>query len=57
MSRAPKRSYSIEDFSDLISSRLQALEGQQEAQQRYGALLAAMRQQVDSYRRRHSTKK
>ncbi|HEX8658897.1 MAG TPA: hypothetical protein VF690_15235 [Hymenobacter sp.] len=57
MSSAPKRSYSVEDFSDLISVRLQALEGQQEAQQRYGTLLAAMRRQVDTYRQRHPTKK
>jgi hypothetical protein len=57
VSSAPKRSYSVEDFSDLISVRLQALEGQQEAQQRYGALLAAMRRQVDTYRQRHPTKK
>ncbi|MBD2768657.1 hypothetical protein IC235_12245 [Hymenobacter sp. BT664] len=40
----------MEDFSDLINSRLKALEGRQEAQQRYGTLLAVMRQQVDSYR-------
>ena len=54
MSAAPKRSYSVEDFSDLINTRLQLLESKQEAQQRYGSLLAVLRQQVDSYRQRKS---
>ena len=54
MSAAPKRSYSVEDFSDLINIRLQLLESKQEAQQRYGSLLAVLRQQVDSYRQRKS---
>ncbi|WP_156175938.1 hypothetical protein [Hymenobacter terrenus] len=56
MSTTPKRSYSIEDFSDLINSRLQLLEGQKEAQERYGSLLAVLRQQVDSYRLRRLQK-
>ncbi|WP_201978146.1 hypothetical protein [Hymenobacter rubidus] len=50
MTTAPKRSYTVEDFSDLISSRLKRLEGTKEARQRYGSLLAVLRQQVDSYR-------
>lgn len=50
MSTAPKRSYSLEDFSSLISNRLQQLESTQEARLRYGSLLAVLRQQVDSYR-------
>ena len=49
---APKRSYSPEAFSDLMNSQLQRLEGTQEARQRYGALLAVLRQQVDAYRQR-----
>ena len=57
MSTAPKRSYSVEDFSDLINSRLQQLEGRQEARQRYGGLLAVLRQQVDSYRLRRTAGK
>jgi hypothetical protein len=56
VSTAPKRSYSVEDFSDLINSRLQMIEGQKEAQQRYGTLLAVLRQQVDSYRQRYTRK-
>ena len=52
MTTAPKRSYSVEDFSDLINSRLQQIESKQEARQRYGGLLAVLRQQVDSYRQR-----
>jgi hypothetical protein len=52
VSAAPKRSYSVEDFSDLINTRLQKLEGKREAQQRYGSLLAVLRQQIDSYRQR-----
>ena len=48
----PKRSYTVEDFSDLINSRLQKLESKREAQQRYGGLLAVLREQVDSYRHR-----
>ncbi|MBH8571011.1 hypothetical protein KB206_19115 [Microvirga sp. STS02] len=52
MSTAPKRSYSVEDFSELINSRLQRLEDIEEARQRYGSLLAVLRQQVDSYRMR-----
>ncbi|MET4076326.1 hypothetical protein [Hymenobacter sp. UYCo722] len=47
---APKRTYSVEDFSELINARLQRLESTQEARQRYGGLLAVLRQQVDSYR-------
>ncbi|WP_310392135.1 hypothetical protein [Hymenobacter sp.] len=57
MSTAPKRSYSVEDFSDLISARLRQLEGRQEARQRYGSLLAVLRQQVDSYRQRKTNSK
>jgi hypothetical protein len=52
VSTTPKRSYSVEDFSDLINARLQQLEGTQEARQRYGSLLAVLRQQVDAYRQR-----
>ncbi len=52
MSIAPKRSYSVEDFSDLINLRLQQLESRQEARQYYGSLLAVMRQQIDAYRQR-----
>ncbi|MBF9221021.1 hypothetical protein [Hymenobacter ruricola] len=52
VSTAPKRSYTVEDFSDLIDSRLLKLESKREAQQRYGSLLAVLRQQVDSYRQR-----
>lgn len=51
MTTAPKRTYSVEDFSDLINTRLQRLESTQEARQRYGGLLAVLRQQVDSYRK------
>lgn len=54
MTTQPKRSYSVEDFSELINSRLQRLESQQEARQRYGSLLAVLRQQVDSYRQRRA---
>ena len=50
MTIAPKRPYSVEDFSELINARLQRLEGTQEACQRYGSLLAVLRQQIDSYR-------
>jgi len=52
VSPTPKRVYSVEDFSELINSRLQQLESTQEARQRYGSLLAVLRQQVDSYRQR-----
>ena len=48
---APKRTYSIEDFSDLINARLQQLEDRQEARQHYGGLLTVLRQQIDAYRR------
>jgi hypothetical protein len=48
---APKRAYSVEDFSELINTRLQQIESTQEARQRYGGLLAVLRQQVDSYRK------
>ena len=54
MSSAPKRPYSVEDFSELINARLQQLENRQEARQRYGTLLAVLRQQVDSYRMRRA---
>lgn len=50
---APKRPYSIEDFSELINSRLLLLEKHQEARQRYGNLLAMLRQQVDAYRNKY----
>ena len=56
MTTAPKRTYSVEDFSDLINTRLQKLEGKQEARKRYGGLLAVLRQQVDSYRQARSSK-
>ena len=56
MFTAPKRSYSIEDFSELINSRLQKLEKHQEAR-RYGSLLAVLRQQIEAYRTQyHFTK-
>ncbi len=51
VSTAPKRTYSIEDFSDLINTRLRQLEGRQEARQHYGGLLTVLRQQIDAYRR------
>ncbi|MDQ2770665.1 MAG: hypothetical protein M3Y54_09205 [Bacteroidota bacterium] len=57
MTTAPKRTYSVEDFSDLISTRLQRLENTQEARQRYGGLLAVLRQQVDSYRQARASGK
>jgi hypothetical protein len=57
VSTAPKRSYSVEDFSELINSRLQQLEDTYEARQRYGSLLAVLRQQVDAYRLRKSSGK
>ena len=50
MNTAPKRTYSVEDFSELINARLQQLESTREARKRYGSLLAVLRQQVDSYR-------
>ena len=46
----PKRPYSIEDFSELINTRLLLLEKHQEARQLYGNLLAVLRQQIDTYR-------
>ena len=52
MSTTPKITYSVEDFSALINTRLLVLEETQEARQRYGTLLAVLRQQVDSYRLR-----
>ena len=54
---APKRTYSVEAFSELINTRLQRLEGTREARQRYGGLLAVLRQQVDSYRLSRPTDK
>ena len=57
VSTAPKRSYSIEDFSELINLRITKLEKHQEARQRYGGLLAVLRQQFDAYRNQyHFTK-
>lgn len=47
MSTAPTRPYTVEDFTDLINARLQQLERQKEARQRYGSLLMVLRQQVD----------
>ena len=55
MTTAPKRTYSVEDFSELINARLHQLENIQEARQRYGSLLAVLRQQVDSHRRTRPT--
>lgn len=52
VSTAPKRAYSVEDFSALITARLRRLESQQDARQRYGSLLAVLRQQVDANRQR-----
>ena len=49
---APKHSYSVEDFSELIDLRLKKLEKHKEARLRYGSLLAVLRQQVDAYRLR-----
>lgn len=46
---AAKRTYSLEDFANLMRNNLQALERRPEARQRYGGLLAVLRQQVDSY--------
>jgi hypothetical protein len=57
VSITPKRAYSVEDFSELINSRLQQLESTHEARQRYGTLLAVLRQQVDSYRQRRTSGK
>ena len=57
MINAPKRPYSVEDFSELINSRLQQLEETREARQRYGSLLAVLRHQVDSYRMRRAAGK
>ena len=57
MTSASKRPYSVEDFSDLINSRLQQLESKQEARQHYGGLLAVLRQQIDSYRQRRAAGK
>ena len=54
MSTAPKRSYSIEDFSELINHRITKLEKHQEARQRYGSLLAVLRQQFDAYRNQYN---
>ena len=54
VSNAPHRSYTVEDFTDLINARLQQLERRKEAQQRYGSLLVVLRQQIDSYRQRRS---
>lgn len=57
MSTTPKLTYSLEDFSALINTRLLVLEELQEARQRYGTLLAVLRQQVDSYRLRETSGK
>ena len=57
MSTTPKLTYSLEDFSALINTRLLVLEEMQEARQRYGTLLAVLRQQVDSYRLRETSGK
>jgi hypothetical protein len=57
VSAAAKKSYSPEDFSELMNTRLQALESQQEARQRYGSLLAVLRQQVDAYRKKRPMSK
>ena len=57
MSTTPKLTYSLEDFSALINTRLLVLEEMQEARQRYGTLLAVLRQQVDSYRLRETSDK
>ena len=54
VSTAPNRSYTVEDFTDLINSRLQQLERRKEAQQRFGTLLVVLRQQVDAYRQRRT---
>ena len=54
VSNAPHRSYTVEDFTDLINARLLRLERRKEAQQRYGSLLVVLRQQVDAYRQRRA---
>ena len=54
VSNAPHRSYTVEDFTDLINARLQQLERRKEAQQHYGSLLVVLRQQVDAYRQRRT---
>ena len=51
---APHRSYTVEDFTDLINARLQQLERRKEAQQRFGSLLVVLREQVDAYRQRRT---
>ena len=53
----PKRPYSIEDFSELINSRLLLLEKHQEARQHYGNLLAVLRRQIDAYRNEYRFQK
>ena len=45
-----RQSYSLDEFSDLLNQRLQALESKPEARTRYGSLLSVLRQQVDAYR-------
>ena len=54
VSNAPHRSYTVEDFTDLINARLLRLERRKEAQQRYGGLLVVLRQQVEACRLRRS---
>ena len=53
----PKRPYSIEDFSELINSRLLLLEKHQEARQHYGNLLTVLRRQIDAYRNEYRFQK
>ena len=54
VSNAPHRSYTVEDFTDLINASLLRLERRKEAQQRYGGLLVVLRQQVEACRLRRS---
>jgi hypothetical protein len=56
VSSTPKRSYSVEEFSELINVRLEHLEKKPVARQSYAGVLAVLRQQVDAYRRQKSGK-
>ena len=54
VSNAPHRSYTVEDFTNLINTRLLRLERRKEAQQHYGSLLVVLRQQVEACRQLRS---
>ena len=51
MSSAPRQIFSPDELPSFMLPRLQRLESQPEAKQRYGGLLAALRQQVEAYSR------